>query len=55
MDVLFETRVKDGFYEGKTANYINVHAKSGKDISGEFHKVLLETVENGIIYGKIVD
>ena len=55
MDVLFETRVKHGFYEGKTANYINVHAKSGKDISGEFHKVLLETVENGIIYGKIVD
>ncbi|MDD6763482.1 MAG: tRNA (N(6)-L-threonylcarbamoyladenosine(37)-C(2))-methylthiotransferase MtaB [Clostridiales bacterium] len=55
MDILFETKVKDGFYEGKTANYINVHTLSDRDISGEFHSVLLQKLENGIIFGKIVD
>ncbi len=55
MDILFETKVKDGFYEGKTANYINVHTLSDTDISGEFHKVLLEKAKNGIVFGKIVD
>ncbi|MGN1115316.1 MAG: tRNA (N(6)-L-threonylcarbamoyladenosine(37)-C(2))-methylthiotransferase MtaB, partial [Candidatus Ornithomonoglobus sp.] len=55
MDILFETKVRDGFYEGKTANYINVYALSDTDISGEFHKVLLERLENGIVFGKIVD
>ncbi|MGN0182596.1 MAG: tRNA (N(6)-L-threonylcarbamoyladenosine(37)-C(2))-methylthiotransferase MtaB [Candidatus Ornithomonoglobus sp.] len=55
MDILFETKMKDGFYEGKTANYINVHAPSDTNISGEFRKVLLERLENGIVFGKIVD
>ena len=55
MEVLFESKVKDGLYEGKTVNYINVHVPSEKDISGEFHKTLLEKSENGIILGKIVD
>lgn len=55
MEILFETKVKDGFYEGKTINYINVHAPSDRDVSGEFHQVLLEKAENGIIFGKIVD
>ncbi len=55
MDVLFETAAADGTYEGKTANYITVHALSERDISGEFHKVCLKNAENGIMFGKIVD
>lgn len=55
MEILYETKVKDGTYEGKTVNYINVHAPSDEDISGQFRQTLLERVENGIIYGKIVD
>mgnify|MGYP005772775291 CR=1 FL=1 len=54
-DVLFETKTKNGLYEGKTANYITVYALSDTDISGKFHKTLLERTENGIMFGKIVD
>ena len=52
--VLFET-VDDGIYEGKTANYITVHAEYDKDICGKFKSVLLKESKNGIMYGKIVD
>lgn len=55
MEVLFETHVGDNLYEGKTANYMTVHAVSDKDICGEFHNVILENVKNKIIYGKTVD
>jgi threonylcarbamoyladenosine tRNA methylthiotransferase MtaB len=55
MEVLFETEVKDGVYEGKTANYMTVHAPSDTDISGKFCNVMLTDVKNGIIFGKIVD
>ena len=54
-EVLFETVTKDGFYEGKTANYITVHAESNEDIRGKFGNVLLESVKNGIMFGKTVD
>ena len=54
VDVLFET-VDDGIYEGKTANYITVHAEYDKDICGKFKSVLLKESKNGIMYGKIVD
>lgn len=55
MDVLFETKTKDGMYEGKTVNYITVYAPSDSDISGKIIKTHLERTENGIIFGKIVD
>ncbi len=55
MEVLFETLTPDGLYEGKTANYITVHAKSDKDVRGKFQNVLLEDVKNGVILGKTVD
>ena len=54
VDVLFET-VDDGIYEGKTANYITVHAEYDKDICGKFKSVLLKESKNRIMYGKIVD
>lgn len=55
MEVLFETKAGAGLYEGKTANYMTVHARCDHDICGEFHNVLLENVKNKIIYGKTVD
>lgn len=55
MDILYETTASDGLWEGKTANYITVHANFRENIGGEFKKTLLERVENGIIFGKIVD
>lgn len=55
MDVLYETKTKDGMYEGKTINYITVYSPSDTDISGKIIKTHLERTENGIIFGKIVD
>lgn len=54
MDVLFETRADDGMYEGKTANYINVHVKTDEELSGQFRRVRLEKADGGIMYGEIV-
>lgn len=54
MEILFETRASDGFFEGKTANYINIHAPSDADISGQFLQVKLTRHENGIMYGEII-
>jgi threonylcarbamoyladenosine tRNA methylthiotransferase MtaB len=53
-EVLFETS-DNGVFEGKTDNYITVHARYTSDICGEFKTVLLEKAENGIMFGKIVD
>ncbi len=55
MEILFETRAGDGLFEGKTTNYITVHAPTDKDISGEFKKVRLTNIEGSIIYGEIVE
>ena len=52
--VLFEQVVKDGCFEGKTDNYINVHVKSDMDLSGKFFDVRLDEAKNGIVYGTIV-
>ncbi len=55
MDILFETRADDGLYEGKTANYINVHVPTDEELSGEFRRVRLLCVKNNIIEGEIVE
>lgn len=54
-EVLFETLTDDGFYEGKTANYITVHVKSDTDIREKAKNVLFENAKNGIMFGKTVD
>lgn len=54
MRVLFEQRAADGMFEGKTDNYITVHAPSDADLNDEFRDVKLEKHENGIMYGHIV-
>lgn len=53
--VLFEQRSSDGMYEGKTDNYITVHAETELELNDCFKNVLLEKAENGIVYGKITD
>ena len=55
MPVLFETLTDDGHYEGKTANYITVHAESESDVRGQFKNVLLTKRKNNILFGKTVD
>ncbi|MCI8403462.1 MAG: tRNA (N(6)-L-threonylcarbamoyladenosine(37)-C(2))-methylthiotransferase MtaB [Clostridia bacterium] len=55
MRVLFEQPAKDGLYEGKTDNYITVHAPSEDNLNDEFRNVLLEKAEDGIMTGKIVE
>ena len=55
MEVLFEQRVRGGLFEGKTANYITVHAPSDENLSGKFRNVKLLEAKNGVIIGKIID
>lgn len=54
MRVLFEQRASDGMFEGKTDNYITVHAPSEENLNDKFREVLLERNENGVVFGKIV-
>ncbi|MCX7715119.1 MAG: tRNA (N(6)-L-threonylcarbamoyladenosine(37)-C(2))-methylthiotransferase MtaB [Clostridia bacterium] len=53
VEVLFEQPFKDDFFEGKTSNYITVIAPTDEDLSGQFKKVLLESVEDSIVRGII--
>lgn len=53
MRVLFEQRAADGMFEGKTDNYITVHAPSEENLNDEFRNVFLERNENGIVIGQI--
>lgn len=55
MRVLFEQRAADGMFEGKTDNYITVHAPSDDDLNDEFRNVLLERNEKGVVIGKIIE
>lgn len=55
MRVLFEQSAKDGLFEGKTDNYITVHAYSDTNLNDQFRNVLLEKNNNGIVIGKILD
>lgn len=55
-EVLFEQeyKPKNGYYEGKTANYITVAVQSGSDICGEYCVVRLKEVSDGVILGELV-
>lgn len=55
MEVLFETKAKDNYYEGKTDNYLTVHVPCDREISGEFLMTRLISVKNGILYGELTD
>lgn len=55
MRVLFEQRAQDGMFEGKTDNYITVHAPSDEELNDSFRTVLLIRNENGVVIGEITD
>lgn len=55
MEVLFEQPFGDGLFEGKTANYMTVHAKSDENLHGKYRLVKLISVNNGIITGEITE
>ena len=48
-EVLFEQVTKDGYWEGKTANYITVKLKSAERLKGVYKTVLLKEIKNGEI------
>lgn len=54
LEVLFEQRRNDGYFEGKTSNYITVAVKCDGDLSGQYKNVVIENVKNGIAFGKIL-
>lgn len=54
MQVLFErAHKKQGWYEGKTGNYITVIVPSGTDISGTFQTVQLDKTDGAVIEGTL--
>ncbi len=56
-EVLFERKYKndEGYYEGKTKNYITVAAKSDKDISGQYLNVKIEKIVSSAAFGTICE
>ena len=53
-EVLFEQPCGDGFFSGKTGNYITVHVPTKADLSGQFRQVQLLEVKNDIILGELL-
>ncbi len=54
LDVLFETKDGNGFYEGYTSNYIYVKVKSEKDFIGNIEKVKLLKAEKNFCIGSCI-
>lgn len=52
-DVLFEQMV-NGYFEGKTSNYITVRVKANENLQGMYRNVFLEKVSGTIVLGRIV-
>ncbi len=52
--VLVETK-KNGFLYGHSENFIEISAKSDRDICGEFAKIKAERANNGILCGTIIN
>lgn len=54
LDILFESNVVDGMYEGLTTNYIRVVVQSEKDIQGKILKVKITKVKEEYVEGILV-
>ena len=54
MEVLFEQTDKDGYYEGKTGNYITVLVKSDEDLCERFKNVVIKEIKDGKAYGEVI-
>lgn len=53
-EILFETRTKDNYYEGKTANYLTVRVPCDREISGKFLMTRILSIKDGILYGELI-
>ena len=53
LDVLFETKDENGFYEGYTSNYIYVKVKSDKDLIGNIERVELLKIDKNFCIGML--
>ena len=53
VEVLFEQRPKEGYFEGHTSNYINVIVKSDDDIRNKILSVNIKSAENEKAFGEI--
>ena len=54
LDVLFEQKNEDGFFEGHTSNYIKVFVKPQNNIQNTILPVYMEYEKDEILYGKLV-
>ncbi|MBR3791902.1 MAG: MiaB/RimO family radical SAM methylthiotransferase, partial [Clostridia bacterium] len=54
MEVLFEQPAKNGYFEGKTSNYITVYVKTNENLQGLYKNVVIDSTKNGIAYGTII-
>ena len=52
VDVLFEQK-DEQYYHGYTKNYVKIHVKSDKELSGKLIDVRINALENGRLIGKI--
>lgn len=52
--VLFEQK-KNGYFEGKTDNYITVCVKNTEDLSNTYRNVAIKRIEKGIAYGELTE
>jgi threonylcarbamoyladenosine tRNA methylthiotransferase MtaB len=52
--VLFEKRNKHGLFEGYSSNYIRVQVQTDLDLSNQICEVYLSGIENGKLFGEIV-
>lgn len=55
LEVLFETRDKDGYFEGHTSNYIKVLVRTDEDLSNTLRNVELTDIKcEETVYGKLL-
>lgn len=56
-EVLFEQyhHHKDGFYEGKTGNYLTVAVQGDQSLEGKICKVAVKEEKNGTLYGELLN
>jgi len=53
--VLFERRNKQGLFEGYSSNYVRVQVQSDIDLSNQIHEVYLSKMENGKLFGELLN
>lgn len=53
LEVLFEQKTKEGFFEGTSSEYIKVHVKTDEDLTGKIRTVQVIRNDGDVIYATI--